>query len=134
MILVDTSVWIAYLRDDGTPAVDVLAGLLSREADMSITEPVMMELLAGAHRPQEAARVEALVNGLPNIPIDPSTDYRNAAGLYRASAMNGHPIRSMADCLIASVAIRREVPLLQQDRDFAFLAEISPLRLHPVTD
>ncbi|WP_341947115.1 hypothetical protein [Microbacterium sp. LWH11-1.2] len=38
----------------------------------------------------------------------------------------------MADCLIAAVAIRRDVPLLQRDREFAFLAEISPLRLHAV--
>lgn len=132
MILVDSSVWIAYLRDDGTPAVDALAGLLDAGAETAITEPVMMELLAGARRPAEFARVEALVNGLPLMRIEPATDYPDAARLYRASAMNGHPIRSLNDCLIAAVALRRDVPLLQQDRDFAYLAEISPLRLHPV--
>lgn len=132
MILVDSSVWIAFLRDDGTPVVDVLHALLSRGAEVAITEPVVMELLAGARKVQELSRVEALANGLPMIPVEPATDFRNAAGLYRASAMNGHPIRSMADCLIAAIALRRDVPLLQNDRDFAYLAEISPLRLHPV--
>lgn len=134
MILVDTSVWVAYLRDDGTSAVDELERLLSREAELSITEPVMMELLAGARRPQELARVEALVNGLPLTPLESSIDFVDAARLYRASAMNGHPVRSMTDCLIAAVAIRRDVPLLHQDRDFAYLAEISRLRLHETSD
>ena len=134
MILVDSSAWISYLRDDGSPVVDVLGELLSRGTEVSITEPVMMELLAGAHRPQEAARVEALVNGLPLTPIESATDFVNAARLYRASAANGHPTRSMTDCVIAAVAIRRDVTLLQQDRDFAHLAAISPLRLHPVSD
>lgn len=132
MILVDSSVWIGYLRDDATPAVEALASLLSDPAQVGITEPVMMELLAGARRPNELRIAEAVVNGLPRIPLAPATDLLDAASLSRASAMNGHPIRSMVDCMIAAVAIRRAVPLLQQDRDFTFLAEISPLRLHPI--
>ncbi|MBT2483917.1 MULTISPECIES: PIN domain nuclease [unclassified Microbacterium] len=131
MILVDSSVWIAYLRDADSAVVEALETLLSSETEVAITEPVVMELLAGARRPAELARLEALTNGLPLIPIEPASDYRDAAGLYRASAANGHPIRSMTDCVIAAVAIRRRMSLLQHDRDFAYLAAISPLRLHP---
>lgn len=132
MILVDSSVWIAFLRGTGGAAAARLEGLISSDRELAITEPVIMELLAGAVAPRERARVEALVNGLPLIPIDPVGDFRDAADLYRASATNGHPIRSMTDCLIAAVAIRRGLPLLQQDRDFAFLAEVAPLHLEPV--
>ncbi|WP_223622989.1 PIN domain nuclease [Microbacterium sp. EST19A] len=134
MILVDSSVWISYLRDDGTPVVDTLDALLSAGAEVATTEPILMELLAGARKAQELTRVEALANGLPTVPVEPVTDFRNAAALYRASAMNGHPIRSMTDCLIAAIALRRDVPLLQRDRDFTYLAEISPLRLHPLEE
>ena len=129
MILVDTSVWVGYLRGDATPAVERLEELIDRSAAIATTEPIVMELLAGASRPQELARVEALTDGLPSIPVDAVTDYRDAAQLYRSSALNGHPIRSMLDCVIAAVAIRRDLPLLHQDRDFAFLAAISPLRV-----
>lgn len=129
MILVDTSVWVGYLRGDATPAVERLEELIDRSAAIATTEPIVMELLAGATRPQELARVEALADGLPLIPIDAVTDYRDAAQLYRSSAQNGHPIRSMLDCVIAAVAIRRDLPLLHQDRDFVFLAAISPLRV-----
>ncbi|MFB8188617.1 PIN domain nuclease [Microbacterium sp. NPDC055988] len=129
MILVESSAWIAYLRGLDVPVVERLDGLIGAGADIAITEPVIMELLAGARRPQELARVEALANGLPLAPLRTLTDFRDAAELYRASAANGHPVRSMVDCLIAAVAIRRDIPLLHADRDFEFLAEISPLRL-----
>lgn len=129
MILVDSSAWIAYLRGLDVPVVERLDALIGAGADIAITEPVIMELLAGARRPPELARVEALANGLPIAPLRAVTDFRDAAELYRASAANGHPIRSMVDCLIAAVAIRRDVQLLHADRDFEFLAEISPLRL-----
>lgn len=129
MILVDSSAWIAYLRGLDAPVVERLDGLIADGADIAITEPVIMELLAGARRPQELARVEALANGLLLAPLHAVTDFRDAAELYRASAFNGNPIRSMIDCLIAAIAIRRDIPLLHGDRDFEFLAEISPLRL-----
>lgn len=130
MILVDSSVWIAYLRDIASPEVETLDGLIRGGADICITEPVIMELLAGAQGARNRAQVENLVNGLPLLGLDPGADFRGAAELYRASMANGHPIRSMTDCLIATVAIRRDVPLLERDRDFAYLAQVSSLRLH----
>ncbi len=130
MILVDSSVWIAYLRDAQVAAVDELDALLRADADVRMTEPVAMELLAGSRSGDVA--IESLVNGLPSLPVDGRADFRSAAELYRASRANGHPIRSLVDCLIAAVAIRHEAALLHNDRDFRFLAEISPLRLHSV--
>ena len=129
MILVDTSVWIDYLRDAPRPAVDTLDDLLQVGEDVRITEPVIMELLVGGRHPREQSRLEALTNGLPLVPLEPAADFRAAAGLYRASAANGHPIRSMIDCLIAAVAIRSGAQLLHSDRDFTYLAEVAPLDL-----
>lgn len=130
VILVDTSVWVGYLRGTASPSVETLDGLFRADSEVVITEPVLMELLAGARHPRDRAIVEALVNGLPLIAIEPAEDFRNAADLYAASTINGHPIRSQMDCLIAAVAIRRGIPLLHQARDFEYLAEISPLRLY----
>src|SRR5690606_33700034 len=93
------------------------------------TDPVAMELLAGARNRREVIQLEALVDGLLRVEVDPSRDFRAAAELFRASRANGHPIRSMVDCLIAAVAIRRGIPLLHDDRDYDRLAEISPLRI-----
>lgn len=128
MILVDTSAWVDYFRAAPTPERLAVRELLRDTDEVVATEPIIMELLAGASG--NTAKTEALVNGLPTIPIFPSEDFRTAGLLYRASGRNGHPIRSMVDCLIAAIAIRREVPVLHRDRDFTFLAEISPLRLY----
>ena len=130
MILIDTSAWIDYLRAVPTPARREVRELLRSDADVRITEPIVMELLAGSDGSERA--IEALVNGLPLLPIDAATDFRSAAELFQASRRNGHPIRSLVDCLIAAVAVRHGAALLHKDRDYVFLAEISPLTLHPV--
>jgi predicted nucleic acid-binding protein len=132
VILTDTSAWIAFTRDVQAPVVRQMRRLIEDGAALALTEPVVMELLAGPRDRRELILMENLVNGLPIIPVDPTVDFRAAAQLYRASRANGHPIRAQVDCLIAAVALRREVPLLQHDRDFTFLAEISPLKLYPV--
>ena len=56
-------------------------------------------------------------------------DHEYAAGLYRATRRSGSPVRSMIDCLVAAVAVRVDAPVLAQDRDFAVLQEVCPLRL-----
>ncbi len=96
--------------------------------EIALTEPVVMELLSGVRGPRELALVESVAERVPMIAFDPSQDFRAAAELARASRSNGHPIRSMVDCLIAAVAIRNGIPLLHDDRDYRYLAEVSPLR------
>jgi len=129
LILVDTSAWIEYLRDRDDPVVPQLDGLISAGADVRITEPIVMELLAGANTPVRESAISQLTNGLPLLPIDPALDYRAAAQLFVAARRGGHPIRSLNDCLIAAIAVRHDAALLQRDRDFVFLAEVTPLRL-----
>ncbi|MGO1319885.1 MAG: type II toxin-antitoxin system VapC family toxin [Galactobacter sp.] len=130
MILVDTSVWIEFLRGTDDPAVAELSRLITAGTDLYITEPIIMELLAGAATANQEARISQLTNGMPVLPVDPPVDYRAAAQLFAASRRNGHPIRSLSDCLISAVSIRREATLFHRDRDFRFIAEIAPLILH----
>ena len=47
MILVDTSVWVEEMRRTGSASHRALRRLLHRRADIAVTEPVVMELLAG---------------------------------------------------------------------------------------
>lgn len=129
MILVDSSTWIDYLRNRQTPSVDRLDALVVAGADLVTTEPIVMELLAGTGRsPARGMEVERLVEGLLLAGVDTRLDFRAAAGLYRAARANGETVRSLVDCLIAAVALRRDLELLHDDRDFDALARISPLR------
>ncbi len=129
MILVDTSAWVDYLRKRGTPVAAHLKQLIEAEAELVTTEPVIMELLAGGNTPPRAAALERLTNGLPLLAMDSRLDYRAAARLYATTRSSGRTVRSLIDCLIAAVAIRRGVPLLHKDADYDVIAEIAPLQV-----
>lgn len=130
MILVDTPVWIEFLRSTDDPSAIELKTLISAGASLHITEPIIMELLAGTDTPIRESKITQLTNGLPLTPIEPAVDYRAAAQLFVAARQVGHPLRSLNDCLIAAIAVRTGATLLHRDRDFEFLAKVTTLRLH----
>lgn len=130
--LVDTSAWIEYLRGTGSPAhLEVRRLLREQPGEVAVTEPVIMELLAGPTDQRVVTRLEQLVDGLPLICVDAILDYRAAAAAYRAARLSGRPVRSLVDCLIAVVAARTGSVVMHRDRDFDVLAQSLPdLRVH----
>lgn len=98
-----------------------------REQTLLTTEPVVLEVLAGARAPSEEARLSALLGTALRVPCE-HADYVDAARVHRACRRNGETVRNLLDCLIAAVAIRAGVPLIHADRDFETIARHSPLR------
>lgn len=126
MVLADSSAWIAYLRDSGDTA-DRFEAALRAQALMT-TDPVIMEVLAGARSPAEEQRLSAFMAIARRTPCE-RVDYVEAARIHRACREHGERVRSMLDCLIAAVAIRADVPVLHRDRDFAAIARHADLDL-----
>jgi len=126
LILIDTSAWVEFLRDTGSPACMKVDELL--EDDIAICDPVCMEVLAGA---RDESHLDALRRLLARASLVPTrrTDYEDAAALYRACRRRGETVRKLIDCLIAAVAIRADVPVLHADADFDVLARHTPLRV-----
>jgi predicted nucleic acid-binding protein len=58
-----------------------------------------------------------------------ATDYEEAAALFRVCRRRGETVRKLMDCLIASVAIRVDTPILHNDADFEVLARHVGLRV-----
>ena len=48
MTLVDTSAWIEFLRDSGSPVCEHVDALLAE--DLATCDPILMEVLAGARK------------------------------------------------------------------------------------
>lgn len=129
MILVDTSVWVDFLRGSESRATQHLRALVRDPLDaIAMCEPVAMELLAGVTREVDVRRIEEIVDGLPTIDVDPMVDFRAAAAVYREVRRSGSTVRSQVDCLIAAVALRTGATLLHQDRDYEVIAPIVGLR------
>ncbi len=127
MILLDSSVWVDYLRGRPGPATQHVRDLIRDGASLAVTEPVAMELLGGA--PDDAAleRLETLVSGLPLLAGDAHLDYRAAATIYRSARRRGLTVRKLVDCLIAAVALGTGTRLVHKDVDFEVIAAVVPL-------
>lgn len=126
MILIDTSAWVEFLRDTGSPVCQQVDDLLAVE--IATTDAVRMEVLAGARDEQHLQQLRRLLARASTLPTEP-VDYDAAAALYRTCRQRGHTVRKLIDCLIAAVAIRGDVPVLHLDADFDVLATHTPLRI-----
>lgn len=127
MELIDSSAWIEFFRGTGSPANIAVRELLQeRPHEVALTEPVVMELLAGATTERAFAQIEKLTTGLALLSIDAAVDYHDAAVAYRAVRARGGAVRKVLDCLIAVVAIRTGAVLVHHDRDFDVLATALP--------
>jgi predicted nucleic acid-binding protein len=128
--MIDTSAWVEFLRDTGSPVCRRVDQLLDR--DIAICDPVRMEVLAGArddHHLDELRRLLARASALGTE----SVDFETSAGLYRRCRSGGETVRRLIDCLIAAVSIRHGVPVLHADVDFDVLARHTALRVEPAT-
>jgi predicted nucleic acid-binding protein len=83
--------------------------------------------LSGVSDESTFVKLERLVNGLPSLTIDDSTDFRSAAQIYRAARRAGRSIRSINGCLIAALAIRHSAQIIHQDIDFEVIAAMTNL-------
>jgi predicted nucleic acid-binding protein len=123
-MLVDSSVWIAYLRGDNLIEVELLTEALEQGAPVWLAPPILQEVLQGADSPDRFSRWDRVLGELPMIIADPLVAARSAAHLYARCRWAGVTPRSANDCLIATHAILGGMPLLHRDRDFGLIAGV----------
>jgi predicted nucleic acid-binding protein len=133
-VLVDSSVWIDFLRDTDNAESRLLVGGMRRGDPIWTAPPILQEVLQGADTPQRFAKWDRILGELPLL-IDP--DMRSLARavgrLYASCRWNGVTPRSANDCLIAMYAVRSSVPLLHRDSDFVAIASVEQrLKLLPL--
>jgi predicted nucleic acid-binding protein len=126
-ILVDTSVWIDFIRGRRTMAVDRLRVALDRGVAAAVTPLIYQEVLQGASDERAFRDYHTFLSTQPFLnPLDALTTYERAARLYFDCRRVGVTIRSTIDCLIAQIAIEHDVPLMHDDRDFERIAKVVP--------
>ena len=126
MILIDTSAWIEFLRDTGSPVCDRVDALLAE--DVAICDAVRMEVLAGARDEQHLHQLRRLLARAIVLPTGP-VDYDHAAAICRQCRREGETVRKLIDCLIGAVAISADAAILHRDADFDVLARHTELRV-----
>lgn len=126
VILIDTSVWVNVFRGIETKASVYLRdnGNIS-----AVTCPVIVqEVLQGIVSDKDYNTVGTHFNNLGRLPANGYHYAREAAHLYRTLRKKGVTIRKTNDCLIAIYAIKHDIVLLHDDKDFNQIAVFSNLK------
>ena len=128
MIVVDTSVWVALLRNDASDAVRTLREVRD-PGQLIVGDLVLLECLQGARNDAHSRQIEARLRAFRIEPmLDPDLAVDGARN-YRALRAKGITPRKTVDLVIASYCIRHGHRLLHQDRDFDPMVAHLGLRL-----
>ncbi len=129
MILVDTSAWVEFDRATGSAVHRRVAELIADTDDVAVTQPVVMEVLAGARDARRKVDLRRLMDRFALLRFDADVDFDGAMRIYRMCRRSGVTPRGMVDCMIAAVALRHEATLLAADADLDRVAEVMGIAL-----
>jgi predicted nucleic acid-binding protein len=124
VILADTSAWVEYLRATGSATDRRVTELIGGDGPLTVTEPVVMEVLAGARDDRREAELRRLLGRFRLLRFDAVIDFDAASRIYRSCRRVGVTPRGLVDCMIASVAARHDAALLARDVDLERIAGI----------
>ena len=117
MILVNSSVWIDYLRGTSNAETDILDRLLGAEP-VAIGDLILTEVLQGFGPDAAFDHARQLFDALNLVEIAGPEVALEAARNFRRLRSRGITVRKTIDTLIATRCINDEIPLLFTDRDF----------------
>ena len=132
MILVDTSAWVEFDRATASPIDSRLTQLIATTDDVAVSEPIIMEVLAGARDDRRERDLRRLMDRFTLLRFDAPVDFDGATRIYRTCRRAGVTPRGMVDCMIAAVALRSGAGLLAADTDLEQVARVMGIELDTV--
>jgi hypothetical protein len=127
MVIVDTTVWIDYLRGRDNPETMWLEREL-QEQPLGLTDLILCEVLQGT-RDSAFSEVRADLLKFQIFPTGGTVLAIAASQNYRTLRKNGYTVRTTIDCLIATFCIQNNHALLHRDRDFDAFEKVLGLRV-----
>lgn len=133
MVLVDSSAWVEFDRQTSSAVDERLTELIATTDDVATTEPVIMEVTAGARSAARENELRRMLDRFPLLRFDAPVDFAAATRVYRRCRTVGITPRGLVDCMIASVAWRTGATLLCQDADLVRIANVIGVSLDPAS-
>jgi predicted nucleic acid-binding protein len=128
VIVVDTSIWIDYLRGVASDRIEKLRTLMRRQPELLIGDLILCEVLQGCRSEAEMTEVEAALREFAIVPLCTPDVAVTAAANYRLLRRRGVTIRTTIDMIIGTFCIERGHMLLHSDRDFEPMERILGLQ------
>lgn len=126
MYLVDTSVWIDFLRNKSNERITLLDSLLE-DGSAYICEIIFIEVLSGAKDAAQFKKYETYFGQLPFLRLGPAWEKRVSQMIFEAK--NAGKSVFVADTIIAHLAIENNLVLLTSDKDFAAFHHLHDLKI-----
>jgi len=129
--IVDTTVWIDYLRGTSNPQVEWLDRELSQQR-LGLTDLILCEVLQGIHTDsgfkrvgREMARFEIFNSGGEQLAVASAENYRKLRAY-------GHTVRKTMDRLIATFCLTHNHALLHRNQELDAFEKYLELKvIHP---
>jgi len=128
MILVDSSVWIAYFNGQITWQTDALDILLQNEPIL-IGDLILIEVLQGFRTDKDFNQAKEFLSTLDFIEIGGYNSAIISASNYRQMRKKGITVRKTIDVLIGTYCIENSVSLLHDDHDFEPMEQLLGLKV-----
>jgi len=117
MVIVDTTVWIEYLRGRRNRETDFLDAELGRQP-LGLLDVILCELLQGVPNDSAFQRVLREFRKFEVFETGGAEQAVAAAINFRNLRRRGFTVRKTIDCWIATYCLRHGHSLLHRDRDF----------------
>lgn len=131
MVIVDTTVWVDYLRGETNAETE----WLNRELPLKrigLTDLILSEVLQGLRNEDELHHVLRRLSECEIFNSGGEPTAVEAARNFMFLRGRGYTIRKTIDCWIATFCIREGFSLLHRDRDFDVFEQHLGLRvIHP---
>ena len=134
MILADTSAWVEFDAGAGSTVDARITTLIESNGPLAVTQPVIMEVLAGARSAKRENDLRRLLLRFRLLGFDAAIDFDAAARIYRKCRSAGVTPRGMVDCMIAAVAWRHAAAILAADVDLKRVAAVIGVQLDPASN
>jgi len=129
VVVVDTTVWIDYVRGVDSPHTDALDRELLH--NQVITGDLLIaEFLQGFHDDRDFEAATNMMNSLIYFDMLGKDIALKSAANFRFLRKNGVTIRKTADVIIGTFCIEHDLPLLHNDRDFDPMEKYLGLRIY----
>jgi predicted nucleic acid-binding protein len=128
MVIVDTTVWIDYLRGAENPETLWLDRELQRQR-LGLTDLILCEVLQGIRDQGTFAQVQTNLLRFQVFQTGGTALAVAAAQNYRQLRQRGYTVRRTIDCLIATFCLQAEHELLHRDHDFDSFEKVLGLQV-----
>ncbi|MBN2852220.1 MAG: PIN domain-containing protein [Clostridia bacterium] len=124
-ILVDTSVWVDYFKDDPSTTVFIENNLFTKE--IYITGPIITELLAGSQGTKEKERLQYSLGAVTTLNVN-LEDWILAGKIMAEMKAKGLSVNK-TDALIASIAINNNCEVLSFSKSLPLIENVKQTQI-----